>query len=298
MARLVSFDHHMRDAFVESKEKGTSLRLASCGVKPGNNREMEILAGNHSKLSHSPRKFDVGTEDSEVTAKTVKLADLPALAVRQKVTVVCKVVTVSPPEDIVTKANKKLTLQNCTIGDSGGCCKLTLWEDQVGRLKEGQTYTMDGISVREYNLHKSLSAGPDSTFTQVEDLGAVQEEHSDDEDSSSTFTTIEGEIDVIVSVDEYTSCRTCKAKVTPANEIIGECTKCGSVMKLAKCTNAATAKVVLEGDQDRVVTIFTTIIDDLIKEVNGDTVAMKLLSAPPHSFSIDKKDIVYAVKKL
>ena len=105
-ARLVSFDHHMRDAFVESKEKGMSLRLASCGVKLGNNQEMEILPGNHSKLSHSPRKFDVGTEDSEVTAKTVKLADLPALAVRQKVTVVCKVVTVSPPEDIVTKADK------------------------------------------------------------------------------------------------------------------------------------------------------------------------------------------------
>lgn len=63
-ARLVSFDHHMRDAFVESKEKGTSLRLASCGVKPGNNQEMEILAGNHSKLSHSPRKFDVRTVKS------------------------------------------------------------------------------------------------------------------------------------------------------------------------------------------------------------------------------------------
>ena len=31
-----------------------------------------------------------------------------------------------------------------------------------------------------------------------------------------------------------------------------------------------------------------SIIDDLINTIDGDTVAMKLLSAPPHSFNVDK----------
>ena len=156
---------------------------------------------------------------------------------------------------------------------------------------------MDGISVSEYNFHKSLSAGPDSTFAQVEDLCAMKEEHSDDEDSSSAFTTIEGEIDVIISVDEYRCCCTCKAKVTPVNDIVSECSKCSSAMKLVKCDNAATAKVVLEGDQVRVVTMFTPIIDDLINTIDGDTVAMKLLSAPPYYFNVDKKTLSTLLKK-
>ena len=57
--------------------------------------------------------------------------------------------------------------------------------------------------------------------------------------------------------------------------------------------SAATARVVLKGGRDCVVTMFTAAIDELIKGVDGDMVAiiMKLLSSPPHSFSIDRKDL-------
>ena len=39
---------------------------------------------------------------------------------------------------------------------------------------EGATYKITGLKVKEYNSKKSLSARSDSTFTQIDDISAVE----------------------------------------------------------------------------------------------------------------------------
>ncbi len=46
---------------------------------------------------------------------------------------------------------------------------------------------------------------------------------------------VEGEIDGVVSCDEYLSCMSCTSKVKSVSEVISECTKCGVLMKSDKC---------------------------------------------------------------
>ena len=53
-----------------------------------------------------------------------------------------------------------------------------MWDTQIDSLIENACYKMDGISVREFNSVKSLSAG---MFVEVENIGEIQEPDSEDE---------------------------------------------------------------------------------------------------------------------
>ena len=77
---------------------------------------------------------------------------------------------------------------------------------------EGATYKITALKVKEYNSKKSLSARSDSTFTQIDDIGAVESTTSDDKDETGTNTldVVTGEIDVVVSADEYHTCTRCR----------------------------------------------------------------------------------------
>lgn len=49
---------------------------------------------------------------------------------------------------------------------------------------------------------------------------------------------------------------------------------------------------------DRTVTMFTGIIDDLVKDAEGASLTEKLLGAPAQKFHVTPKDIVYSVTRV
>ena len=109
-ARAVSFETSLREAFTKSKDQKKPLQLLNCSIKP--NKELEILANNHSRVVNSPK-----TDTTAMDSKNIQLSDLHDLATGQIVNV-CKVVALSPPQKVETKAGKQLILQNLTIGDA------------------------------------------------------------------------------------------------------------------------------------------------------------------------------------
>ena len=73
-------------------------------------------------------------------------------------------------------------------------------------------------------------------FVEFEDIGEIQEPDSDNELENTGGTKIvEGTIDVVVSANVCCGYTTCKTKIYLINNKIGECKKCGSIMKLTKC---------------------------------------------------------------
>ena len=294
VARAILFEPSLRAAFAESKDKGTPIKLLNCSVKPvtGQADKFEIFANNHSKVMKSPKKFVIGEECMSLDAQQIELSQIYDLSVDQVVNTVCKIVKVFPPEMIETKSHKQLTLQNITIGDAKACCKLAVWETLVGQLEEGKTYKIKDIKVKQYNHHKSLSTTTDTTIEEASDLGKVEE--LSDEEETSSYDIIEGEIDT-VNVDEYQSCKRCKSKVTSVNNTIVECKKCNLMMKASKCDQSCTAKITVSGDEERVLTLFSNMVSD---EIEGPSISLRLLAAPEHSFSVGDNNIVYAVKKL
>ena len=70
------------------------------------------------------------------------------------------------------------------------------------------------------------------------------------------------------------------------------------MMKTKKCETATTAKVILDCDENRTVTMFTNVVTKLITGINGHSTATKLLNVPPHNFTVAANNIVYNVTKL
>ena len=205
------FEPSLRAAFAESKEKGTPIKLLNCSAKPvtGQADKFEIFANNHFKV-----KFVI-EECMSLDAQQIELSDIYDLSVDQVVNTVCKIVKVFPPEIIETKSDEQLTLQNVTIGDAKACCKLAVWETLVGKL-EGKTYKIKDVKVKQYNHHKSLLTTTDTTTEEASDLGEVEE--LGDEEETSLYNIVEGEIDT-VNGEEYQSCKRCKSKVTYVNNV-------------------------------------------------------------------------------
>ena len=70
-------------------------------------------------------------------------------------------------------------------------------------------------------------------------------------------------------------------------------------MKIQKCEKKVMAKMVVVGDDGKqcVVTMFNDNVLKMIKNVDGDGLAMKLPMAGIHKFHMDTRDVVYSIQK-
>ncbi len=298
--RTVSFDPSLRPDFELSLVNKTPINLQNCRVVPkqvaGCNDQFEILANSDSKIVVSPRKIDICEDAMPVQATTTtQLCQISDLANDQKVNILCKVVSLSGPQQVQTKdKSKDLQLQNVAIADVTANIQISLWNQDIGKLEEGKSYEIKAAKVKEFNGVKSLSGSYETTFKEVDDIGAVDETKAE----SIGFEILEGEIDLVVSIDQYPSCLLCKTKLIEVTEMIAKCKKCGSTMKLSKCSHQTCARVILDSRPGAEIILFSDIIDKLTNETSSSDLAIKLLSIPKHAFSINKNNVVFAIKQV
>ena len=138
---------------------------------------------------------------------------------------------VATPEKVKTKDGKELSKQECKICDEYGCLWLVLWEKDVGRVEEEESYKLFAVGVRAFAGVKFLSVGVNCVIEKVDDIGEVAEVESEDEEGGIVKWVVGGDIDGVLSAEEYLGCISCNAKVKIVSVAVGECTKCGSVLK-------------------------------------------------------------------
>ena len=66
-----------------------------------------------------------------------------------------------------------------------GCCRVLLWNDDVGKLLEEKSYTLSYVSVKQWDGIKYLSVSGGNEIVCV-DIGDVAEIECGDEDSRPT----------------------------------------------------------------------------------------------------------------
>jgi len=69
------------------------------------------------------------------------------------------VVSVDEPRDVMTKLGRRTRVANATIRDSSGDMTLTLWGDDIDRIKEGDKITIENGWVSEFKGAVQISAG-------------------------------------------------------------------------------------------------------------------------------------------
>ena len=212
-----------------------------------------------------------------------------------------------PPQPVKQKKyGTTLTKQDCECGDTTASIRLVLWESNVGRLRKNSSYKLSAVTVSTYNGVQYLSFGKNSILEEISDIGEVEGDEEDHEGVTPAQVgrrTVTGDISGVNLCNEYKSCIVCNSKVTPVSDLLGECGKCSMLLKLDKCNMASLAKIVVitESGTMHTITMFNDMITKLIEDVpstTDTTLAMKILSAGPHQYFIDHRNVVCAIQKL
>ena len=119
-----------------------------------------------------------------------------------------------------------------------------LWESDVGKLIEGTSYKFSNALLRQYGGTKYISVSESTSINEVADIGVIVSSDPEDEVIKGR-QSMEGEITAVLSVSQYFLCMSCKAKVNKINNTLGYCSKCDATVKLSKCTNNSSAKIVV-----------------------------------------------------
>lgn len=146
----------------------------------------------------------------------------------------------------------------------------------------------------------SLSEG--ASVEEVPDIGEIisAEDLDTHEDEQQTNYVAEGEIAAVLSIDHYISCISCKGKVNPVSEVVGECLKCYAKVKMSRCGHNTSVKFVVEGSQNKSwrLTAFKEQLDAIIADEQGNSIEDKMLCAPPMKLYYTSTNIVKAIHKL
>ena len=101
----------------------------------------------------------------------VDVAKLHELALYQPVTVKVKAVCVGDCVE-VSGGKKK---QDLVVADATGHCRVTIWEEEIGKVEEDVCYRMQGMMVREFCRKKFLSTLKEDCFIKkINDIGSVE----------------------------------------------------------------------------------------------------------------------------
>ena len=300
--RIISFEPSMRQPLYESLSKKSPISVVNCEVRDAREGGQEILVSNTCKIQASPKKFDVTTlKHQEPTM--IQMNDVPSLAATQLVTVTIKAKTVDTPERIKNKQGKELSKQDCIVGDSSGCGRLVLWEQDVGKIAEDKSYKIIGAKVNTYKGVNYLSLAPESQIELIDDIGVTVEIDSDDlQERGIVKKVVLGQIDGVLNADQYEACMKCNSKVNIQDDLIAECTKCDTLMRRSRCTTSATAKVLVTDSKDDektyTLTMFADIINQIIDTNSTTNIRRALLATPPLKFNVDTNNVVYSVQIL
>ena len=121
---MVSFDPKLSPNMEQSKEDHSSIALVNCDIQKAKERgradfsEYEIVAGMHTTIQKSPKKFKIKDDLVQSLASTVvhSITDISKISVESIVTVMGKVTRVSDTEEVGSK--KTLVKQDCYLSDA------------------------------------------------------------------------------------------------------------------------------------------------------------------------------------
>lgn len=78
----------------------------------------------------------------------------------RKIDLVAKVLEISEPREVVSKFDGRVyRVADAVIGDDTGTIKLSLWNEQIGRIKVNDMIKIENGYVRTFRGEKQLNVG-------------------------------------------------------------------------------------------------------------------------------------------
>ena len=232
--RFCGFNSTVRRRLEESYEKGEAVVLEGCEIKKSRHGEgLEIIVKKTTDVLKSEKSFQV-SRDNKAVVLLDKVQELPQY---QRVNVRVKVMHM---ED-VTELRSGGKVQEGIIADATGQIKLSLWEEHVEALKEGCSFEISGLMVKEYYGSKRLSTAKENcTIKEIDDIGPL----STDATQCDIRVIQNVRVFAVDKLEMYNSCVKCRGKIDLENDDgIGECGKCGTMQLIEECNESITAQL-------------------------------------------------------
>ena len=149
-----------------------TISFVGCQERETSVGESEIVLTKYSTIQSS-RKFESSALVTQSDMPVIHMEDLCSLTshTSQKVTVSVKVKSINPPEIVNNRHGKQLKKQDCIVADSTACGRVVLWENDIDRLKENQSYKLAAIGVRSFQGVNFLSVVDGCVISEADDIG-------------------------------------------------------------------------------------------------------------------------------
>ena len=136
--RIVGFDGTQRNKLASFDDK-KPVQISNCEVKKSLSKDdCEVVVKNYTGLQLSPTRYDISNIEN-IGTTNASLSDLSKMNRYDWVNVTVKVMKLN---DVEVVGNGK-----CIISDSIGSCLLTIWENDIGKIEEGNSYQLSRLFV-------------------------------------------------------------------------------------------------------------------------------------------------------
>lgn len=281
--RIHGFDSSVRQKLYGFQQAQCPVALSGCEIQQSKLRdELEVKVCHYSGIQKADKEVDISTV---VNTSPTELAAITKLKVNSRVTVEIKVIGIKDPSE--TGEGQKI--QDTYVADKTGQCRVTMWEDKVGKVEMGKSYRFCGFLVREFRGEKHITTPKEGSCIEVIDdipnfpIAGLPE---------SKNVTIIG----VKEVNRYRSCFECGSRVTvhEGEDDIGHCSKCKMTQRLSETRYVIMAKFIvktMDGEKIPVCAFGKTLMD--IMETNEDVTAELLIKSKPFTMQHTDGTIFY-----
>ena len=186
------------------------------------------------------------------SGNAVPVCDVEKIPTKTSITIEVKVLSVMEPKLI---ESKQLNCQEMIVADESGAIRLSVLENEVNSMKQGESYRLENLSVREYVGKKFVSTSTKGSIIKaIPDIGQVDEQTQPRMSADATPGKHLKDVKVVglQKFDTYAICFKCssnlKVAVDEDDEEMGECVRCKMIQRIsdAEVTGPVTHKSLLK----------------------------------------------------
>lgn len=171
--RMVGFNTLQQKEIAAFQDQKQTVTLDDCQIQKSRyGAQMEVLLKQSTSILSLPKKLHDVVSSSPLTSGIITLAQLPNIQKFQTVSVTAKVLTLSERVEVKPQLYK----QDITLSDATGTARMTVWQTDIDKLEENESYEFKDLLVNSFNNLRYLSPPKSGfSFTPIDDIGTVED---------------------------------------------------------------------------------------------------------------------------
>lgn len=289
--RFVGFSTSVRQKILKFQEKDDPVTLSHCQIQQSRKTDiLELKLNATTEVQKANKEFNI--PDDVENGSLIQLSEIYDLTEYSRVTVEINVLKIDDPVEIANGKKK----QDIIIADNTQSARLTLWEEDIGKLSESKSYHLSNLLIREFQGKRYLTTTKEEThIEEISEVECIPLEEFEESEMDPVVTVI-----AVENISAFQSCMKCKCRIIKLEdeEELGQCTKCDTVQFLSETKHLLAAKMTVKSTSEEIydVRAFGSVLLNIAETTEDVLTAVTLMKAKP--FTMQQRDgIIQSIKR-